>query len=196
MAGRDVSNGPAFANTSTLAVIFMTHHIHSKYKIFGGFGLIVGLNSIIGFGVYKLLTASRISADKVDLVNDNGARIAYAILFGALFLFLFLFMTQCKRIIADKDGITFINPLFPFLRNKSSWADFDYFITVDEDSKYSKHEAIWFIKNEKISKRISSFYYSNYFDLLGQIKSKEKGKRYFDPFSQLFALLRLKKIRE
>ncbi|TKK64870.1 hypothetical protein FC093_21700 [Ilyomonas limi] len=174
----------------------MADHVHSKYKIFGGFGLILGLNLLIGFGVYKLLTASKISVDKVDLVNDNGARIAYVILFGVLFLFLILLMTQCKRIIADKDGITFINPLLPFLRKRSNWTDFDYFITVDEDSKYSKHEAIWFIKNEKINKRISSFYYSNYFDLLSQVKSKGKGKQYFDPFSQLFALLRLKKIRE
>ncbi|MBK7375586.1 MAG: hypothetical protein WAT16_00815 [Saprospiraceae bacterium] len=174
----------------------MTDSIHSKYKIFGGFGLIVGLNLLIGFGTYRLLTASKISINKVDLLNDSEARIAYAILFGILFLFLLLFMTQCKRIIADKDGITFINPLLPFLRYKNNWTDFDYFITVDEDSKYSKHEAIWFIKNEKISKRISSFYYSNYFDLLNQVKSKAKGKRYFDPFSQLFALLRLKKIRE
>ena len=173
----------------------MTDIVYSKYKIFGGFGLIFGLNLLIVFGTYKLLTASKISVDKVDLLNDNGARIAYAILFGVLFLFLLLLMTQCKRIVVDKDGITFINPLLPFLRSKTNWTDFDYFITVDEDSKYGKHEAIWFIKNEKISKRISSFYYSNYLDLLSQVKSTEKGKRYFDPFFQLFALLRLKKIK-
>lgn len=170
--------------------------VNSKYKLFGGFGLLIGLNSLIGFGVFILLTKSKISVDKVDLLNDKSARIVYLILFGIFLLFLLLLMTQCKRIIADKDGITFINPLFPFLRTTNNWTDFDYYITVDEDSKYSKHEAIWLIKNEKIERRISSFYYSNYFDLLGQVTAKNKGKRYFDPFSQLFALLRLKRIRE
>ena len=48
----------------------MTDSVHSKYKIFGGFGLIVGLNLLIGFGTYKLLTASKISVDKVDLLRE------------------------------------------------------------------------------------------------------------------------------
>jgi len=151
----------------------MTHPVNSKYKFFGDFGLLVGLNALIAFGVFKFLTASKISVDKVDLINDGGARIAYLILFGLLFLFLLMLITQCKRIIADKDGITFINPLLPFLRTTNNWTDFDYYIKVDEDSKYSKHEAIWLIKNEKIKKRISSFYYSNYFDLISQVKSKD-----------------------
>jgi hypothetical protein len=174
----------------------MTDNVHSKYKIFGGFGLLVALNLLMVFGIYKLLTASAISLHKVDLMHDGEARIAYGILFGILFLFLLLLMTQCKRIIADEDGITFINPLLPFLRKKNKWTDFDYYITVDEDSKYSVYGAIWFIKNEKISRRISSFYYSNYVDLLSQVKSKKQGKKYLDPFSQLCALLGLKKIRE
>jgi len=174
----------------------MTSAVNSKYKFFGGFGLLVGLTAIIAFGVFKLLTASKISLDKVDLTNDGGARIAYLVLFGLLFVFVLLLITQCKRIIADKEGITFINPLLPFLRTTYNWTAFDYFVTVDEDSNYSSHEAIWLIKNEKIKKRISSFYYSNYPDLLGQIEAIDKGKKNLDPFSQLLALLRLKKLRK
>ena len=170
--------------------------IKSNYKIFGGFGLLVGLNLLIGFGTFKLLTSSKISVDQVDLLNDGGARLAYGIILLIQFLFLFLFMTQCQRIIADKEKITFINPLLPFLKKTRYWTDFDYYISVDEDSKYSRHEAIWFIKDKKINGRISSFYYSNYSDLVSKIKSKGKGKQYFDPFSQLFALLRHKKIRD
>jgi hypothetical protein len=174
----------------------MTNYTHSKYKILGGFGLMVGLNLLVVFGAYKLMTASKISLDKVDFLNDHGARTVYATLFIVLFIFLALLMTQCKRIITNKDGITFINPLLPFLRKENSWTDFDYFITVDEDSKYSSHEAIWFIKKGKLSKRISSFYYSNYADLLSQVKSKKKGKQYLDPYSQLLVLLRIKRIPE
>jgi hypothetical protein len=174
----------------------MTLSVNSKYKFFGGFGLLIGLNGLIAFVIFMLLTKSKISVDKVDLLNDKPARIVYLILFVVFLLFLLLLITQCKRIIADKDGITFVNPLFPFLRTTNSWTDFDYYIIVDEDSKYSKHEAIWLIKNGKLKRRISSFYYSNYFDLLGQVTVKGKGKKYLDPFTQLFAMLRLKKIHE
>ncbi len=170
--------------------------MHSKYKILGGFGLLVGLNLLVAFGIFKLLTASKISVDKVDLINNGEARIAYAVLFGVLSLFLLLFMTQCKRIIVDNDGITFINPLLPFLRKTTMWSDFDYCITVDEDSKFSTHEAAWLIKEGKLHSRISSFYYTNYLNLLDQVKSIKKGKRYFDPLSQLFMLMRLKKIKD
>jgi len=173
----------------------MTDQIHSKYKIFGGFGLLVGMN-LFTLGICMLLITSKISVDKVDLVNDRSARIAYLFLFGMLFLFLLLLLTQCKRIIADKDGITFINPLLPFLRKTKRWSDFDYYITVDETSKYRTYEAIWLIKKRKINRRISSFYYSNYSDILSRVKSKRKGKKYFDPFSQIFLCLGLKKLRE
>jgi hypothetical protein len=97
----------------------MIDNVYSKYKIFGGFGLLDGLNLLMVFGIYKLLTASTISLHRVDLMYNGAARIAHRILFGILYLFLLLLMTQCKRIIADEDGITFINPLLPFLRKKN-----------------------------------------------------------------------------
>ncbi|WP_417603540.1 hypothetical protein [Owenweeksia hongkongensis] len=168
---------------------------YARYKIFGGFGLLVGLNILIGLGTFKLLTASKVSYDTVDLINDSNAQFAYSLLIGLNLLFLLLFMTQSKFIITDSSGITFINPLVPLIRSKKYWTDFDYFILVDEDSKYSTHEAVWFIKDEKIKGRFSSFYYSNYQDLKQQIKIKGKGKRNFGPFGQLFGLLGIKKIK-
>jgi hypothetical protein len=169
--------------------------IYSKYKIFGGFGLLVGLNLLIGFGTFKLLTSSKISYDKVDLLNDNEALIAYSVIIGLNLLFLILLATQSKFVIADYNGITFINPLIPILRNTKQWTDFDYFILVDETSRYDTHEAVWLIKDEKIKGRFSSYYYTNYKDLKKQIKTKGLGKKHYGPFEQLFALIGMIRIK-
>jgi hypothetical protein len=169
--------------------------VYSKYKLLGGFGLLIGLNLLIGFGIFMLLTASNFSIEKVDIRNDSFARTTYIVIFGIQILMLLLFITQSRFIIVDKNGITFINPLFPILRKTRNWTDFDYFITVDENSRYSTHEAIWLIKEDKIKGRISSFYYTNYDEIKNQIKVTGKGKKYFNPFGQLFAILGLKKIK-
>jgi len=92
------------------------NRVTSRYKIFGGFGLLILLNAVIGLGTYKLLTSSKISIDKVDLWHDANAQYAYAIIIGLQFLLLLLFATQNRFISADTRGITFINPLLPFLR--------------------------------------------------------------------------------
>lgn len=169
--------------------------IYSQYKIFGGFGLLVGLNLLIGFATFKLLTTSKISYDKVDLFNDNNALFAYTVIVGLNLLFLLLLATQSKFLIADTNGITFINPIIPFLRNSKQWTDFDYYILVDEDSRYDTHEAVWLIKDEKIKGRFSSFYYTNYTDLKNQIRTKGLGKKHYGPFGQLVALLGLKRLK-
>lgn len=168
---------------------------YSRYKAFGGFGLLIGLNGLISFGTFKLLTASKVSYDKVDLLNDSDALFAYSIIIGLNLLCLLLLMTQSKFVITDSSGITFINPLIPILRKRRLWSEFDYFILVDEDSRYSTHEAVWLIKNEKVKGRFSSFYYSNYQELKRQIKTNGKGKKNFSPFGQLTALMGLKNVR-
>ncbi|MEJ1238433.1 hypothetical protein WBG78_09900 [Chryseolinea sp. T2] len=168
----------------------------SNYKLFGGFGLLIALNGIIGFGAYKLLTSSNISIDKVDLLNDNDARFTYAVILGLLTLFLVLFITQNRFIIASREEIVFINPLIPFLRKKYKWTDFDYYVTVDESSRHASHEAVWLIKNGKLEARFSSFYYSNYDDLLGQISTRNEGGKDFSVFDQLLILLRLKRVKD
>ena len=169
--------------------------VYSKYKILGGFGLLLGLNVLIGFGTFKLLTSSKISYDKVDLLNDDNALFAYSIIIGLNLLFLILLATQSKFVIADNNGITFINPIIPILRKTKQWTDFDYFILVEEASRYDTHEAVWLIKDERIKGRFSSFYYTNYTDLKKQIKIKGHGRKHYGPFEQLFALLGLMKIK-
>jgi hypothetical protein len=169
--------------------------IYSHYKIFGGFGLILALNGVIGFGTYMLLTASKVSVDKVDFINDGNARMAYLTIFGLELLFLILLMTQCRFIIADREGMVMINPLLPFLRKKWRWTDFDYYAIVDESSSHATHEAAWFVKNRKLVARFSSFYYTNFDDLLDCIATKS-GRMDPNPFEQFFILLGLRKVGE
>jgi len=169
--------------------------VYSKYKILGGFGLLLGLNILIGFGTFKLLTSSNISYDKIDLMNDNNALFSYSVIIGLNLLFLILFATQSKFIITDNNGITFINPLFPILRIANQWTDFDYFILVEEASRYDTYEAVWLVKDGRIKARFSSFYYSNYKDLKKQIKTKDHGKKHYGPFKQLFVVLGLHRIK-
>jgi hypothetical protein len=166
--------------------------VTSSYKIFGGFGLFILLNGLIGIGTYKLLT----TLDMADLLNNSNTQKVYAFVLGLQLLFLTLFSTQNRFIIADNDGITFINPLIPFLRATYRWTDFDYYVTVDESSQHSTHEAVWLIKDKRLKARFSSFYYSNYDDLIDQVRTTSKGDRYFNPFDQLFILMGLKGVKE
>jgi hypothetical protein len=170
--------------------------VYSRYKIFGGFGLVLALNITVGFGAYKLLTSSKISIDKVDLLNNNGALFAYAVILGLLFLPLVPFITQNRFIIADKNGITFINPLLPIFRATYNWTDFDYYMKVEESSQHATHEAVWLVKNGRLKARFSSFYYTNFEDLADEIRATKKGYGDFSPFEQLFVLIGLKKVGE
>ncbi len=41
--------------------------VYSRYKIFGGFGLLPGLNLVAGFAAYKLLTNPEVGYGNIDL---------------------------------------------------------------------------------------------------------------------------------
>jgi hypothetical protein len=162
--------------------------VRSSYKIFGGFGLLVLINGLIGMATFKLLTV----LDVANVMNNSNTQKVYAIVLGLQLFFLYFFSTQNRFIIADSDGITFINPLIPLLRSTYRWEDFDYCVTVDESSGRSTHEAVWLIKDKRLKERFSSFYYSNYDDLLGQVMTANNGKEYFGLFDELFIIMRLK----
>jgi hypothetical protein len=164
----------------------------SHYKLFGGFGLFILLNGLIGIGTFKLLT----KLDWTDLINNSNTQAVYAFVIGLQILFLWLFSTQNRFIIADNDGITFINPLLPVLRSKYRWTDFDYYLTVEESSSYSTHEAVWLIKDKRLKARFSSFYYSNFEDILDQVRTTSKSGRYLNPLDQFLILMGLKGVKE
>jgi hypothetical protein len=166
--------------------------ITSSYKIFGGFGLFIILNGLIAIGTVKVVTDAIANS---QFWNDSNAQNILLSVVGMQVSMLWWFSTQNRFIYVENDAITFVNPVLPFIVKTKKWADFDYFISVDEQSNHTSHEAVWLVKDGKLAARFSSFYYANYDELKQGIMTKNRGKRDFNPFSQLFVLLGLKKIK-
>lgn len=166
--------------------------VTSSYKLRGGFGQLIYLNGLAGVlaGIWFTII------DFVDLMNSTSAQVASVCAVGLNLAFLTCFATQCRSIVVDEEGITFINPLFPLLRSRYQWTYFDYCVTVEEYSRYETHAAIWFVKDDRINKRISSYYYSNYLDMIEQVKTEYKGERSYSRFAQELIWLRLRGVAE
>jgi hypothetical protein len=110
--------------------------ITSKYKLFGGFGLLVFINIIIGFLLYKVL----INGPKIHLFDletwfftDSIYRVLFIL--GLWISVITLLMTQAKYILIDGDKIIFVNPIIPFIKKRKLFKDYDCYMTVDEYSQ-------------------------------------------------------------
>lgn len=169
--------------------------VNSKYKFFGGFGFMIGLKLLGLFVILNLLANPRSNLDIIEIINNKNSLFGFILLIGLITLIFIQFITQCKLIKVDINGITLINPLFHNLRNTKQWTDFDYFILVEEATENDTYEAIWLVKDGKIKVRISSFYYSNYIDLKKQIKLKSLGIQHIGKLSQLLHVLGLTRIK-
>ena len=165
--------------------------VTSRYKIFGGFGILILLNGLVGIGTCYLLA----SMDTVDLASNTGTQIAFVAVLGMQLLLLILFATQNRSIIADNNGITFTNPIIPAFRSSYRWTDFEYYVTVEENAEHGTHKAVWLIKDQRLKERFSSYYYANYDELVGQIRTLDKGAKYVEPFDQFLILMGLKGVK-
>lgn len=161
----------------------------SKYKIFGGFGLLLLLTMIAGLLTWAVFFKMRANPFMLDSWINDKTRTAMMFALGIQGMTLFLIMTQCKYIIVDSEGITFVNPLLPFIRRTSKWSEYDHFQTVQEDSRGGTYEAVWLIKDNKLRDRFSSFYYSNYSGIKKGIKARNHGRLKINPVKQIFCLL-------
>jgi len=165
---------------------------YSKYKMFGGFGLLIALTGILGLLTWHVFFKLKTNPFSIDSWYDEKTRIAMCFTIGLQGVVLLLLMTQCKYIITDFEGVTFINPIFPFIRKTRKWSDYDYYHTVQESSRSGTYEAIWLIKNNKLKDRVSSFYYSNYSGIKGDIRTKKNGQLRINPFLEIFYWFGLK----
>lgn len=162
--------------------------LHCRYKVFGGLSLLLFLNCMVGVLVYMWAFRSAKSIDNVGTLPISEYLPSYAIVGGIQILFLTLLATQCRYVIIDDAGITYINPLLPFLRRRTAWSDLDHYILVDEKSKYTTYEAVWLIRKGKMHSRFSSFYFSNYNELKSRVAVPGHGKKHFSPIGQLLAM--------
>ena len=167
--------------------------VYSKYRIFGGFGLLVAMDLMVGFATYKLI----IRGQYIQLftfsswVGNQNLKIVL-ITSAVAALVVTLFCTQNQFIIISYDRITFINPLLPFIQTTRQWGEYDYYVTVQEDARGGPHEAVWLIRNGRIKNRISSFCYSNYEELERKIGCRFSGTLRLNFLKQFCCLLGMK----
>jgi glucan phosphoethanolaminetransferase (alkaline phosphatase superfamily) len=164
----------------------MKYPIKSKYRFTGLLALIIP-NLIWGFLTWTLFTATNFREH--EKWNDRSLLIILLIVGSIQILLLRLLMTQFRYIVINKETIKFANPFLPFISSTYTWSDFDYFQTVEEHSKYNTHQAIWLIKDDKIKRRVSSYYYTNYGAIISSIKTPYKGKLKMNPIRQVYCLL-------
>jgi hypothetical protein len=160
--------------------------INSRYT-FWGVGLLVGLNIGWGFITFIVFTHKKIFA--AETWGSIGTIAALLFILAMQVLFLILLATQSPRVIIDDKNIKFLSPLLPFWVSNYKWSDFDFYYTVEEQSRGGTYEAIWLVKNGKLKRRISSFYYSNYELLKEDIALPYQGRLSINPFKQLYCLL-------
>jgi len=170
----------------------ITRTVKSKYKIWGGLTLLIFLNVLFlpfsWMAIYltcKNLFTSNYEWQGIDI------GIPFLIILLQL-IFLVLLTTECKYMKVETDKITFINPIFPFLRKTIFFNEYDCKQIVEEYSSGGCYEALWLIKNRKLKVRISSFYYSNYSEIKNSIRIKDKGMLIINPFKQLGCLFGMK----
>lgn len=157
----------------------------SSYRFIGGFGILVGINLYIAHVPWSLFPDASINPFLPELWQHKETILAMLFFCAFLGIFVLLLMTQCKFIITTDEGIKFINPLLPFLRKTRKWSDYDYFHIVQESSTWASYESIWFIKDNVLKERISSFYYSNYEEIKGTIKTENRGELEISQYRQL-----------
>lgn len=160
--------------------------IKSRYT-FWGVGLLVGLNIAWGFITYTVFTHMDIFA--AETWANMGSAATFAFIIAMQVLFLILLATQSPRVLINDKDIKFQNPVLPFLRKSYDWFDFDFYYTVEEQSRGATYEAIWLVRNGKLKRRISSFYYSNYELIKENIALPYHGRLRINPFKQLYCLL-------
>ncbi len=164
---------------------------HSKYKFFGALGVALFLNALSGLFCWAIFFNTNIDFP-AKIRQDKSILIFILVVCFVEVMMILLFVKKCRYIVMEKDHVTFINPLLPFIRKRQPWTDYDFYYLVDERSRYSTYETIWMIKDNKLKKSISSFSYSNYGVLKRRIGIPSKGKLKINVFHQIGCYLGMK----
>jgi hypothetical protein len=154
----------------------MTKKIYSSYKIFGGFGVLILINFMIGVITYVLASKMGLGIFKLSTWIEDENILVPIFIFSFQLLLLRLFINENRFIIIDNNQLVLYNPLFPILKKVIRLDNLDYCMTINEYSEYDSYEAIYFVKNDNIIGRLSSFYYSNYSTLKHEIQTFTKIK--------------------
>ena len=165
--------------------------VKTKYKIWGGFSLLIFLN-VMWFFLFRVAVLKIYRNLSMHEEWETGSIVVVSFIILMELIFIALFMSECKYMKVKPDKIIFINPILPFLRKTRYFSEYDYKQIVEEEARGGPHEALWLIKNRKLKVRISSFYYSNYSELKESIKIKDEGRLLINPFKQFGCILGMK----
>lgn len=165
--------------------------VKTKLKLFGAYGLVITLALfLVCFSFYLLY---HLLFDFKELVDEPWPILIIFVPFTASFLILET-IRNGRNIKVQKSGLY----IYEFLNTRSfkiySWSDFEYWITVEEQSNSGNHESIWIVKKDKSFIRISSFYLKNYTEIKGivSINLDYSGNKRFNQFKLLWYVLRSK----
>ncbi|MCD8261218.1 MAG: hypothetical protein LUD15_06820, partial [Bacteroides sp.] len=144
----------------------------SHYKL-SSLLFMIWMVTILGITCGFLLVKALFNKDLTGHVLT--ARILSVCVFILELLYIWLFMTECKRIEASEKEITFINPVFPFIRKTVSWSTFDYYIIITDSNGYGIYDTIWLIKDKRLKSRISGYSVKNLPEIIAAIRLPYKG---------------------
>lgn len=165
----------------------MNKTIYSIPKVFGGFGLTIILNLFLGFLTYKLLFDSKIHIFDPDSWMNKDSLVPLIFVIFLELLVLKLLFNDNRLIIVKEDRIIFISwclPIFFKIRNKSSYQGCAF--DTERDKYGNVHRIMYFIEDDMIADRISSFYYSNYDELVHNLGLNKVTQRKVSYWKKIF----------
>ena len=141
--------------------------IKSKYKIVGGFGIVVAV-IVIFFAVIAIVLTQ-----PYDQAENGGLPLGFFLFWiGVAIIFvLHQMLTRINKISIQGNRVLYTNVLWR-RQNEISLDEIDGFKYKIEISRINSHELIILKKGEKKLLRISSFYYSNFNEMKVYFRSR------------------------
>ena len=113
---------------------------------------------------------------KEVLATDKTSILGWSIVIGLFIMLLMIclyFVKDTQNLSVDHDKITYTN----WLTGKMKiyfFKDFDGYVTIARRSRFKEYESVLLMKGKKRIGEISSFYYSNYNELVDGLKKELK----------------------
>ena len=133
----------------------------------------------------------------VNFESNNEALYVSLVLIPINIILLIFYIKRCKLIKIYDEGMSFSNPIVPFISKNIEWSSIDYCVLYDDIWKHGTYESIYFVANKTVKYKISSQFYKNYGAMKQKIPFELKKKVHFSSFWMApFIKLGFKKINE
>ena len=162
-------------------------------EIFGGLGIIIIITLVWSILTYNIFFNSEIEPFELETWT-KGIDWAFLIFTAIIeMIFLRILIKDNRVIIIKEDKVIFkswVLPIFSKMRKKTFY---DGYILVSETNRYGNvYQAMYLIRNGRITDRISSFYYKNFDSIVNSLDIKFLGRRKISFIKQLLVGLGVK----